>query len=78
MQTDFTVSKIIELAGGPLAIEQASEGRVKAGAVYKWPKIGIPDRHWPLVLRLAKITSDQMLNANVQARGLEHASEAAE
>jgi hypothetical protein len=63
-----TVREIIEAAGGPIAIAAASEGSVTAEAVYKWPRIGIPDRHWTFILPLARATADEMLAANVAAR----------
>lgn len=69
-----TVRDIIKAAGGPAAIAEASEatdGRVSIEAVYKWPTIGIPDRHWPLIMPLAGATADEMLAANVAARSPE-------
>lgn len=63
-----TIRDIIEAAGGPAAIADASNGSVSVEAVYKWPKIGIPDRHWPFILPLACATADEMLAANVAAR----------
>lgn len=63
-----TVADIIKRAGGAPAIETASDGEVKAGAVYKWPKIGVPDRHWPLLMRLSGASADELLTANIAAR----------
>jgi len=63
-----TVSDIIQSAGGPAAIANASGGRITIDAVYKWAKIGIPDRHWPVVMPLAEASADEMLAANVLAR----------
>lgn len=63
-----TVREIIEAAGGPMVIAAASEGSVTAEAVYKWPRIGIPDRHWTFILPLARATADEMMAANVAAR----------
>lgn len=63
-----TVRDIIKAAGGPMAIAAASDGSVTAEAVYKWPHIGIPDRHWTFLLPLAGATPDEMLAANVAAR----------
>ena len=65
---DLTISEIIKLAGGASAIERESGGSVTAEAAYKWPKIGIPDRHWPLIMRLTRATADQLFRANVVAR----------
>lgn len=66
-----TVRDIIKAAGGPVAIAQASDGSVTAEAVYKWPAIGIPDRHWPVIMPLAHASADEMLAANVAARSPE-------
>ena len=63
-----SVPDIIKAAGGPVAVAAASNGEISAEAVYKWPKIGIPDRHWPLVMPLADATADEMLAANIAAR----------
>jgi hypothetical protein len=63
-----TVSDIIEAAGGAKGIASESNGSVSAEAVYKWPRIGIPDRHWPLVMPLAQATAAEMLAANIAAR----------
>ena len=64
-----TVSEIIKACGGPAKIAQASKGVLKKDAVYKWPTIGVPDRHWKLLMKLAPEVSAQMLfDANVKAR----------
>lgn len=63
-----TIREIIKAAGGPMAIAAASDGSVTVDAVYKWPQIGIPDRHWTFILPLAGATADEMLAANVAAR----------
>lgn len=63
-----TISEIIKAAGGAGTIAAASDGGVSAEAVYKWPKIGIPDRHWPLVMPMANATAAEMLAANMEAR----------
>lgn len=62
------IRQIINAAGGATAISKASDGTIKADAVYKWPHIGIPDRHWPIVMPLAGATADEMLAANVAVR----------
>lgn len=65
----MTVDEIIKLAGGAAKIAGESADAIKADAVYKWPKIGIPDRHWPLIIRLApEITPQQLFEANITAR----------
>lgn len=63
-----SISDIIKDAGGASAIADASDGKVSVDAIYKWPKIGIPDRHWPIILPLASATADEMLAANLAAR----------
>ena len=65
----MTLDEIIKLAGGPAKIADESAGAIKADAVYKWPKIGIPDRHWPIIVKLAPDVTPQMLfEANLAAR----------
>jgi hypothetical protein len=63
-----TVKEILDAAGGPGKIADASAGAVSIEAVYKWPKIGIPDRHWPCIMGLCDVTADELLAANVAAR----------
>lgn len=69
----LTIAVIIKRAGGAVAIASETKGELSADAVYKWPKIGIPDRHWPLVMRLSGASADEMLAANVAARSPEAA-----
>lgn len=69
-----SVGDILKLAGGVPAIAAASDGRLTTDAVYKWPKIGIPDRHWPHLIDLARargaiVTPDDLMSANIAARG---------
>lgn len=66
-----TVRDIIRDAGGPQALADASKGVITVDAVYKWQTIGIPDRHWPLVMPLSGATADELLAANVRARSEE-------
>lgn len=66
-----TIREIIKDAGGPAAISKAAkaaDGSITVDAIYKWPQIGIPDRHWPIVMPLASATAEEMLAANVAAR----------
>lgn len=63
-----TISQIIEAAGGPRAISDASAGTVKKDAVYKWPTIGIQDRHWPLLMSLTEVSADELFQANLAVR----------
>lgn len=63
-----TISDIIKAAGGPRGIAEASGGSVKKDAVYKWASIGVPDRHWPLLIERAGATPDELFEANRTAR----------
>ena len=68
----ITIPEIITRAGGAVAIaaktSEVSPRPVSADAVYKWKNIGIPDYHWPIIMPMAKVTADQMLQANIIAR----------
>ena len=75
--SEKSVPDIIKAAGGPSAIADASEGRIKVDAIYKWPSIGIPDRHWPLVLPLAGASAEEMMLANIAARSTKASQERA-
>jgi hypothetical protein len=62
-----TVDDIIEQAGGARAIATASEKTdhpVGFDAVYKWPKSGIPQWHWPLLQALTKLKIQDFYEAN--------------
>jgi hypothetical protein len=63
-----TISEIIKDAGGARKIQEASGGSFTTDAVYKWNEIGIPDRHWPLLVDLAQATPDELFEANIKAR----------
>lgn len=72
METALSVAKIIERAGGAIAIAAAADRmgvRLKKDAVYKWPAIGIPDRHWPIIISLADVGPVALYEANLAARG---------
>lgn len=70
----MTIDAIIKSAGGAAAVAEAiatDTGKTfKADAVYKWPKIGIPDRHWQTIIRLSGCTAQQLFEANLEARGV--------
>jgi hypothetical protein len=63
-----TVKGILEHAGGPTKIAEASAGAISVEAVYKWSKIGIPDRHWSILMGLCDVTADELYAANLAAR----------
>lgn len=69
METALTITQIIKHAGGASAIADASGGAVKKDAVYKWASIGVPDRHWPILIERAGVTPEQIFAANCAARG---------
>jgi len=73
---DALIRDIIKRAGGASAIAAAApaDAPVTIEAVYKWPKIGIPDRHWPWIMQLAGVTADELLTANVAARSTTEAA----
>lgn len=65
------IKTIIDDAGGPKKIAKASEKTdwvIVAKSVYDWPQIGIPDRHWPILIKLARATAHELMEANRVAR----------
>ena len=65
------VRTIIDAAGGPKKIAEATRDTKRpiiAKSVYDWPRLGIPERHWPIIIALAKASADELLRANVAAR----------
>ena len=61
-----SISELIEEAGGASKVSTAL--KVSPDAVYKWRDIGIPDRHWPVILPLTGASADELLAANISAR----------
>ncbi|KKK64332.1 hypothetical protein LCGC14_2985250, partial [marine sediment metagenome] len=47
------ITEIIETAGGVETVAQATELTTDA-VRRKWPKIGIPDRHWGVLIKLSR------------------------
>ena len=69
----ITIADILDRAGGPPAILSAinrpgEKPKLTHWALYKWPSIGIPELHWPLIIRLAGVTAEELYRANVAAR----------
>lgn len=64
-----TIPEILKAAGGAKGISEASGGTITKDAVYKWPTIGIPDRHWGLLIDLTETTPEELYRANATARG---------
>ena len=65
------IKQIIAEAGGPKKIAAASrttDSPITAKAVYDWPAIGIPERHWAIFIRLARATTDELHKANLRVR----------
>lgn len=79
------ILQIITDCGGPEGIEAASGMRLRPGkkrpqpclshwAVRKWPATGIPERHWPLLMKLRKdLSLEELHAANEAARAREAA-----
>lgn len=68
----MTVEDIIQRAGGVNVVAAATD-RLGRDAVYKWKSIGIPDRHWPILIELCAIdgfdlTAQHLYEANLAAR----------
>lgn len=59
-----TVDQIIEDAGGVTFVSAHLPQRSR-WAVYKWKAKGIPSRHWPVLIKLADATADELLAANM-------------
>lgn len=78
----MTVGEIIGRCGrqdgtrwvnGAPCIEQESGRSLTRDAVYKWRKIGIPEKHWDLITRLSGVAIGDIFKANKLAREAEHA-----
>lgn len=77
-----TITEIIKAAGGTTAIHEASvrlsqesgDRSLTKDAIYKWPTIGIQDRHWPLLMSLTDTTPEELFEANRKARSAESAA----
>lgn len=73
MNTVLSIGEIIQKAGGVAAIA-ARSADLGRDAVYKWKAIGIPDRHWPTLIDLAReksgfdLTPQHLFDANLAAR----------
>lgn len=69
-----TISELIKAAGGAKAISEAIAdrgGKVEPDSIYKWPTIGIQDRHWPVFIEKAAATPSELFEANRAARETE-------
>jgi len=61
-----TVREIVDAAGGAVAL--APDLKVTADAIYKWDRIGIPDRYWSTIIPRAASNAAELLAANISAR----------
>jgi hypothetical protein len=64
-----TISEIIKDSGSARGISEASNGEITKDAVWKWSTIGVPDRHWPLLIQLSGATPEELYEANLVVRG---------
>ena len=74
------IKQIINDAGGPRKIADASKDThwpITAKSVYDWPQIGIPDRHWPIIIGLSGATAHELMVANQTARRQKKVADAA-
>lgn len=65
------VREIIRQAGGPVAVASATSDTAKpvgVDAVFKWYHNGIPDEHWPMLIKRAGVSVDDLYKANVAVR----------
>ncbi|MEC9345520.1 MAG: hypothetical protein VYB54_04785 [Pseudomonadota bacterium] len=60
------IPDIIRAAGGAEAV--AVEAGVTVHAVQKWARKGVPDWHWPTLMKLSGVSLEQMFGANQQIR----------
>lgn len=59
-----TINEIIEAAGGPSAIVNATDGKIDSSTVRRWRMSGIPDLRWPLFIELANSSPEELYAAN--------------
>lgn len=57
-----SITEIIEAAGGILPV--ARRTGMTRQAVTRWIENGVPDWHWPTLMRMARVSPDQMFAAN--------------
>jgi hypothetical protein len=61
----MTHDEVIRALGGPRAVARAVG--VDVSAPYRWPERGIPLRHWPAIIEMARergvngVTADSLL-----------------
>jgi carbamoyl-phosphate synthase small subunit len=72
---DMSIRGIIERCGGPERV--ADHTGLGLWAIKKWPRNGIPEKHWAGLRELADIPIEELHAANLQARGIASPNEAA-
>ncbi len=66
-----TITRIIADAGGTRTIAAAAAKThwpILATSIKDWRRIGIPDRYWPVLIKLANATADELMHANRKVR----------
>ena len=68
-----TIADIISASGGvrsiQKAIERGANKPITTDAIYKWLRIGIPERHWCTLMELANTSPAELFYANRLVRG---------
>lgn len=54
---DAGIHRIVTASAG-------SETPITAKGVYNWFKLGIPQRHWPVIMKLARSSEAEIFKAN--------------
>jgi hypothetical protein len=82
MNSPLNITDIIQKAGG-VAVIAARSADLGRDAVYKWKTIGIPDRHWPVLIELCRensqldLTAQHLFDANLAVRAAKEQASAA-
>lgn len=66
-----TITAIIADAGGPRVIARAAAKThwpILATSIKDWRRIGIPDRYWPVIIKLSNASADELMHANRKVR----------
>jgi DNA-binding phage protein len=57
-----SIKEIIEAAGGITSV--ARRVGKSRNSVWAWQNNGVPDWHWPTLMSMAKVTPQQLFDAN--------------
>lgn len=67
-----SLERWIKAAGGAVAIAKASQETdypiMSVKTVYKWPVNGVPQWHWPMLMKLSGATEKDLRAADQEAR----------